>query len=118
MQCLECNGQNKEEASFCVSCGASLTGKAPESASLEKRKEVLSRQIQTAVAKGGRIESQSDTVAIVVTGKKVNHLLHFIIGIFTLGFWWIVWIILAISGGEKRQMITVDEFGRPLVQRA
>lgn len=91
---------------------------AAEQKSLEERKAVLAQQIQMAVARGGRIESQSDTTAVIVMGKPVNHLLHFFVGLFTLGFWWIVWIVLAITGGEKRQMISVDELGNAIVQRA
>lgn len=86
--------------------------------SADERKALLAQQIQMAVASGGRVESQSDTMAVIVSGKPVNHILHFFIGLFTLGLWWIVWIILAITGGEKRQMVTVDEFGNVLVQKA
>lgn len=85
--------------------------------SLMERKETLARQIQMAVTRGGRVESQSDTNAVVVVGKPVNHILHFLIGVFTCGLWWIVWLILAITGGEKREMITVDEWGNAAVQR-
>jgi len=68
------------------------------------------------VASGARIESQSDYQAVVVRGKKVNHVLHLILTLVTLGLWGIVWIILAIAGGEKRQMVTVDDYGNALVQ--
>ena len=84
---------------------------------LEERKAILAQQIQMAVVQGGRVESQSDNIAVVVRGKPVNHLLHFLIGVFTCGLWWIAWLVIAITGGEKRQMITVDEFGNVLVQR-
>ena len=70
------------------------------------------------IARGGRVESQSDAMAVIVHGRRVNHLLHFIIGILTLGFWWFVWIALALLGGEKRWMITVDERGNMSRQRA
>ena len=94
----------------------------PETAPLskktvEERKAILAQQIQMAVVQGGRVESQSDNIAVVVRGKPVNHLLHFLIGVFTCGLWWIAWLVIAITGGEKRQMITVDEFGNVLVQR-
>ena len=84
---------------------------------LMERKETLARQIQMAVTRGGRVESQSDTNAVMVTGKPVNHLLHFFIGVFTCGLWWIAWLILAVTGGEKREMITVDDWGNASVQR-
>jgi hypothetical protein len=59
-----------------------------------------------------RIESQSDVQAVIVFGRKPNHLLHFLIGVFTLGAWWIVWLILSIAQTETKRMITVDEAGR------
>lgn len=85
--------------------------------SIEERKAILAQAVQQAVLAGGRIESQSETMAVIVRGRSVNHLLHFFIGLFTLGLWWIVWLILAITGGEKRQTITVDEYGNVLIQK-
>lgn len=82
-----------------------------------ERKALLANTLQGQVANGARIESQGDFQAVVVRGHRVNHLLHFLIGIFTLGLWWIVWLVIAITGGEKRQMITVDQFGNVFVQK-
>ncbi|HSS41279.1 MAG TPA: hypothetical protein VLK37_01870 [Solirubrobacterales bacterium] len=82
-----------------------------------ERKGLLANTLQGQVANGARIESQGDFQAVVVRGHRVNHLLHFLIGIFTLGLWWLVWIVLAITGGEKRQMISVDQFGNVFVQK-
>jgi hypothetical protein len=82
-----------------------------------ERSALLANTLQGQVAGGARIESQGDFQAVVVRGHRVNHLLHFLIGIFTLGLWWLVWIVLAITGGEKRQMITVDQFGNVFVQK-
>lgn len=79
---------------------------------LAERKVILEQQILRSIAQGARIQSQSDTTVVMIFGKPINHLLHFIIGIFTLGLWWIMWIALALSGGEHRQTITVDEFGK------
>jgi len=83
----------------------------------EERKALLAQAIQTQVVGGGRIESQSDFQAVVIKGHKVNHVLHFIIGFFTFFVWWIVWAIIANTGGEKRSMVSVDEFGNVMVQR-
>lgn len=84
----------------------------------EQRRAILAQNVTSAVAAGARVETQSDFMAVLVSGKKVNHLLHFFIGIFTLGAWWIVWAILALTGGEKRAMIQVDEYGNVIKQRA
>lgn len=84
--------------------------------SVEERKAILAQHIQSAVVQGGRVESQSEIMATIVIGRRVNHLLHFLIGVFTCGAWWLVWLLLALAGGERRQLITVDEFGNVTVQ--
>ena len=77
----------------------------------DERKALLAQAVANAVRQGARIEAQSDYQAIVVQGKPVNHILHLILTLVTLGFWVIVWIILVLTGGEKRRTITVDEWG-------
>jgi hypothetical protein len=85
--------------------------------SADERKALLAQQIQSASARGLRVESQSEFQAVMVEGQPVNHVLHAIITFFTCGLWGIVWIILAITGGEKREMVVVDEFGNVQLQK-
>ena len=82
-----------------------------EQKTLEERKALLAQRVAAAVTLGGRIESQSETMAVIVSGRPVNHILHLILGFPTIGLWWLVWAYLAITGGEKRKVITVDEYG-------
>lgn len=83
----------------------------------DERKVILAQQLQTAAARGLRIESQSDFQAVLVEGKPVNHTLHAILTIFTCLLWGIVWAIIAATGGESRQMVVVDEFGNVIWQK-
>src|SRR3954454_808565 len=83
----------------------------------DERRVILAQQLQTAAARGLRIESQSDFQAVLVEGKPVNHVLHAILTIFTCLLWGIVWAIIAATGGEKRQMVVVDEFGNVIWQQ-
>ena len=83
----------------------------------EERRVILARTLQSQIVQGGRIESQSDFQAVVVTGQRINHVLHLILTLVTFGLWGIVWIVMAFIGGEKRSVVSVDEFGNPLVQR-
>jgi hypothetical protein len=83
----------------------------------DERKVILSQQLQTAAARGRRIESQSDFQAVLVEGKPVNHTLHAILTIFTCLLWGIVWAVIAATGGETREMVVVDEFGNVLWQK-
>jgi hypothetical protein len=82
-----------------------------------ERKAILAQQLQTAAARGLRIESQSDFQAVLISGKPVNNTLHAILTIFTCLLWGIVWAIVAGTGGESREMVVVDEFGNVQHQR-
>ena len=83
--------------------------------SVDERKELLARAIHLRVSSGYRIESQGDFQAVLVRGHRVNHVLHLIITLVTCFLWSIVWITLVISGGEKRVIVSVDEWGNTLV---
>jgi hypothetical protein len=80
----------------------------------DQRQAILSRAVQDAVARGGRIQYADQFSAVVIYGKPVNHVLHLLITILLLGLWLIVWILIALTGGEKRELIAVDEWGRIL----
>jgi len=83
----------------------------------DERRNSLAQQIQASAVRGLRVESQDRYQAILVEGQPVNHVLHAILTIFTCGLWGIVWAVLAATGGEKRHLITVDEYGNVTHQR-
>lgn len=80
----------------------------------EDRQAALAGRIAYWVRNDYRVEAQSPEQAVMVTGHRPNHILHLILTILTLGIWLIVWIILAIAGGEKRKTIAVDAYGRAI----
>jgi hypothetical protein len=59
------------------------------------------------VKRGWRVESRTDNQVVLVLGHRPNHILHLILTILTFGIWAVVWILVAIFGGEKRKTITV-----------
>ncbi|MFV8173394.1 hypothetical protein [Mycolicibacterium peregrinum] len=59
----------------------------------------------------GRIESVTPYSAVVVSGQRVNHILHLLVSVLLCGLWLPVWLILGLSGGERRSVITVDQCG-------
>lgn len=85
--------------------------------SSDDRKALLAQTVSSEIAQGARIESQSEYQAVLVRGKPINHILHLILTLVTCGIWGIVWIILASTGGEKRSVASVDDFGNVTVQR-
>ena len=88
-----------------------------EKPTTEKRKEALARQISNKIAQGYRVQSQSDYQAVLSKGTPVNHVLHGVLSLLTLGTWLIVWIPVALFSGEKREMASVDEFGHVNVSK-
>src|SRR5262245_41887139 len=46
---------------------------APVVKSDVERKQLLARTLQSQIVAGGRVESQSDFEAVIVSGKRVNH---------------------------------------------
>lgn len=83
----------------------------PERKTPEQRKSALAQMIANISAQGYRVESQQDFQAIIVKGKPINHPLHIIVSLLTLGFWLIGYAVIAATGGEKREMLQVDEWG-------
>ena len=126
MTCSSCRQTLDANARFCTWCGQPQPGPsdpgepAPrtrrrmpdDSLSDDRRRiKILETNVMDAVAKGWGIESQGQYHAVIVQGERVNHLLHLILSIITVGLWIIVWLILVISGGQERMMIYVDEQG-------
>lgn len=79
--------------------------------SSQERRAILAQQLQQAAMRQLRVESTTEFQAVLVQGRPVNHVLHAILTIFTCLAWGIVWIVLAITGGETRWQLIVDEFG-------
>jgi hypothetical protein len=79
--------------------------------SSDERRAILAEQVRMAATRGLRVESQSDYQAMLIEGRQVNHTLHAILTIFTCLIWGLVWAAITATGGERRHMIVVDEFG-------
>ncbi|MCT9003567.1 DUF4234 domain-containing protein [Streptomyces rhizosphaerihabitans] len=76
----------------------------------------LANAIGGEVAAGYRIESQTDSQAVLVKGSGTNHVLHLILSLITCGFWAIVWAVMYFVAKPKRLILTLDEFGNVLRQ--
>ena len=50
--------------------------------------------------------------------SKTNHILHAIISIFSVGFWLIVWLFIALVNGSKRKKLEgmIDESRHAVLQ--
>ncbi len=83
-------------------------------ATADQRRRNLAQAVQTEVAGGWRVESQTDESAVVVKGGQTNHVLHLILTIITCSAWGLVWIAMAIINRRQAVMLRVDEFGNIL----
>ena len=83
----------------------------------EERKELLARHLASLLTQGRRIESQSDFQAVLVIGRPVNHVFHIIATLVTIGLWGIVWLSMVGFGGERRELMRVDEWGNTSISK-
>ncbi len=103
---------------FAPSAAAPVAPGLPlERKSSEERRQILAQQVQFATTRGRRVESQMDYQAVLIEGKPVNHTLHAILTIFTCLIWGLVWAVIAATGGEKRELLLVDEYGNVQIQK-
>ena len=77
----------------------------------EDRQAQLALRISREVADGWRVESQAPLSATLVKGKSVNHVLHIILSILSLGFWFFFYIPYWLIRKERRKVLTVDAYG-------
>ena len=78
-----------------------------------ERKAFLDREVAQVMRKPHRrLEYRSDFQAIIVRGKPVNHILHLLLTLCTVGLWGLVWLLIAANGGEKRASMQVNQAGQ------
>ncbi|HEY8766901.1 MAG TPA: hypothetical protein VIP09_06525 [Dehalococcoidia bacterium] len=99
------------------------TAPAPQTTQITpaERVERLSKIVSAKTLEGWTVVDKNDrdvSAVLMLQGKPVNHVLHFLIGLFTCGIWWIVWAILALTQKkEQRMRVSVDQFGNLLEEK-
>ena len=73
---------------------------------------LLDAEMAEWIREGWRVESRSSFQAVMVSGRRVNHLLHLVISLVTAGLWIFIWIVLVLTGGENRELLLVDAYGQ------
>lgn len=76
-----------------------------------ERSAILDNVLISRAAAGGTVVTRSPTSAVLVFGKPINHLLHLVLCFLCCGFWIAVWFGLAVFGGQKREVVTIDQYG-------
>ena len=77
----------------------------------EERHRILQRYLTLMVAQGRIIERESEFEA-VVGQKPINHVMHGLLTLLTLGFWVLVWLAIVFNSREQGgEIVSVDEYG-------
>ena len=79
--------------------------------STRERQQIMNEKIIMCQADGKSLESVEDFQAVLVTQNKTNHVLHLVISIFTGGLWLPVWLLIALTKKNRREILQVDESG-------
>lgn len=82
----------------------------------EQRKEILTRYLASEVARGGRVKMHTDFDAVLEFGRRPNHILHFLLCFPTVGFWIIVWVLLAMTMKITTSKYQVNSYGQLIIQ--
>lgn len=78
----------------------------------ERRAQRLQEVVMLEQGRGANLINSASLEAVMSSGRRVNHVLHLILSILTLGTWaLLVWLPLSLFGGEKRYTLRVDEYG-------
>ncbi|MCH9730148.1 MAG: DUF2510 domain-containing protein [Actinomycetia bacterium] len=73
-----------------------------------ERSEILE---QVLVSQHAKVVTRTPATAAVLIGQPVNHILHLLLSVFTLGLWIPFWIITASTSGQKQYLLAVDTKG-------
>src|ERR1700739_815551 len=63
----------------------------------------------------GRLVARDESTAVMLMGKPVNHVLHLLLTICSIGLggiWAPVWLLITALGGQRRQILTLDQYGQ------
>ena len=76
----------------------------------EERKALLAEAVASEVKRGWRVESQDDFQAVIVRMRRLTYLFHLALTV-------LMSPQTSSAGGEKRRVITVDEYGKTEILR-
>ncbi|MFI5495294.1 hypothetical protein [Actinoplanes sp. NPDC051859] len=72
---------------------------------------VLDVEVANHVRSGWAVESRSETMAVMVSGSRPNHVLHLLLTLLTCGFWVFIWLLVAATSRMSRVALVVNPDG-------
>lgn len=112
IKCPECGRDISDQAGACPHCGYPLKkGEAAGVVVHDQKEEAFAKYVQDRVAHGWQIIDKERYLAILMLpAATVNHILHLLLSIVTVGIWLIVWLIVALGArGEQRIRAEVND---------
>jgi hypothetical protein len=79
----------------------------PSAAAIHALDYAVARHVQV----GWAVESRTETMAVLVSGGSVNHVLHLLLTLLTCGFWAVVWFAMAVMSGQRRVTLVLNHDG-------
>lgn len=77
----------------------------------QRRQRIFKQAVDAEVLAGGTVVQLEALTAVLSHRRPVNHVLHFVLLLLTLGGWSIVWLIMAIARKDERFRLDVDPWG-------
>lgn len=68
----------------------------------------LEVEVTRLTAAGWRIEERNEGSVTLTRGRKINHILHLLLSVVTLGVWMFVWATLIAFSGKRTIRLYVD----------
>lgn len=108
--CRECGEDVSTEAQTCPRCGV------PRPTLVRPADGGLDSAVADLVRRGFQIENSSENSITLFKVSRPNHVAHAILSLLTLGFWLIIWLLIALFAGGSivRVELSVDPSGRVL----
>jgi hypothetical protein len=72
---------------------------------------LLDQAVAHHVRMGWAVESRTPTMAVLVSGQPINHVLHLLLTVFTCGVWLIIWAVISMLSSMKRLTLILNPDG-------
>jgi hypothetical protein len=78
----------------------------------EQREQRLAAELQRRATDGWQVDTFADPFTVTLRRRApVNHVMHAILSLLTLGLWLIVWLVVVMVPRTQRMSLRVDESG-------
>lgn len=77
----------------------------------EQRRSYMRKAVDQEVLAGATVVQQDGFTAVLQHRRPVDHALHLLLTVLTVGAWGLVWLIMAIARKDERVRLAIDVHG-------